>query len=88
MQDVTEVQERRAEETLAGGHQIQTHAADHPGNVSQRGEREREPFIKININLCFLDFREEVRSVPDQLLAYTRSKHYLHATELLNNSGE
>ena len=32
--------------------------------------------------------REEVRNVPDQLLAYTRRKHYLHATELLNNSGK
>ena len=39
------------------------------------------PFLSV---LCF---REEVRNVPDQLLAYTRRKHYLHATELLNNSG-
>ena len=39
-------------------------------------------------NRDFIHFREEVRNVPDQLLAYTRSKHYLHATELLNNSGK
>lgn len=41
-----------------------------------------------DLHIMFSGFREEVRSVPDQLLAYTRSKHYLHATELLNNSGE
>lgn len=35
-----------------------------------------------------LYYSEDVRSVPDQMLVYTRSKHYLHATELLNNSGE
>lgn len=34
---------------------------------------------------CFL--REDVRSVQDQLLKYRQSKHYLHATELLKNTG-
>ena len=46
----------------------------------ERGERERETTFS-----CFS--RDEVRNVPDQLLEYTRRKHYLHATELLNNSG-
>ena len=31
---------------------------------------------------------EEVRAVPELLKKYKREKYYLHATELLNNSGE
>ena len=46
------------------------------------GEKDRKR--EITFLFCF---REEVRNVPDQLLHYTRRKHYLHATELLNNSG-